>query len=423
MRFPPSKTQSDRASRFGLGLAVACLLASGCSPPTLPPAEPTPSRTAVLLGPTSTPSATTSPAAPASTSTATPRPVPTVSSADHRLGPPGAPVRILVYSDFQSNTAAQGLRVLFQVVDLHPEEVELAFRHYPVVAEFDKDSIAGQAVEAAGRQDLFWEMARLLVDRHAEWSVLPPESFRSWLYEQSSGLGLEPTAFRQDIDGGRYTAYLADAFHQATSAGIPGLPTIFLNGVVLRFSPTALNLESAVRLEILGTRQFPEEPPLTLEPQAGYTVTLETGAGEVVLQLLPDSAPRAVNSFIFLADQGWFDRTNFYRVEPRRLVEMGDPSSTGFGDPGYHLPDELDSGLDFNQPGMVALSSAGPGTGGSRLIITLRPFPEWNGTRTIFGRVIEGLEILEGLPARDPAVDLLAPDPIVIRRVRIAVTR
>jgi peptidyl-prolyl cis-trans isomerase B (cyclophilin B) len=315
------------------------------------------------------------------------------------------------------------LAVVFEVVDRHPGQVELVFRHFPVVAEFDKDSLAGQAAEAAGRQGLFWEMARLLVERHAEWSILPPEGFREWLYEESASLGLDPSEFRSDIDGGRYAAFLAEAFHLASTAGVPGLPTILLNGVPLRLAPTEINLESAVRLDLLASRQFVEEPPFALDPAAGYTVTFETTAGEIVVQLFPASAPRAVNSLVFLAGQGWFDRTTFYRVEPGFLVEAGDPSETGFGDPGYHLPDEIDASLRFDQPGMLALSSAGPGTGGSRFVITLRPVPDWDGTRTIFGRVVEGLDLLVALPSRDPALHLLEPADAVIRRVRIEVTR
>lgn len=417
-------TPTDPGLRpFVAGLAALALALTGCAGAATSPPAPTPSRTAILLGPTSTATATAPHGSPEPPATATPLPLPTVSPEDKRLGAAGAPVQILVYSDFQSGTAAQGLSVLFEVFDRHPDEVELVFRHFPVVAEFDKDSLAGQAAEAAGRQGLFWEMARLLVGKHTDWSVLPPEGFREWLVEQAPGLGLELQAFRDDIDGGRFAAYMAEAFHQATAAGVPGLPTILLNGVPLRLSPTPLNLESAVRLELLAARQFAEEPALDIDPHAGYTAILDTSAGEIVVQLLPASAPRAVNSFVFLAERGWFDRTTFYRVEPGLFVEAGDPSGTGFGDPGYHLPDELDFSVGFDQPGMVALSSAGPGTGGSRLIISLRAIPEWNGTRTIFGRVIEGLDLLQSLPALDPAFDLLEPGAAVIRRVRVQVTR
>jgi len=111
-----------------------------------------------------------------------------------------------------------------------------------------------------------------------------------------------------------------------------------------------------------------------------------------------------------------------FRVEPGALVETGDPSDTGFGDAGYHLPDEIDAAWNFDEAGVVALSSAGPGSGGSRFFITLQPLPLLNGSRTVFGRVVEGLDLLMDLPAREPAIDLLSPDAAIVRRVRIEET-
>ncbi|HMK09388.1 MAG TPA: peptidylprolyl isomerase, partial [Anaerolineales bacterium] len=253
--------------------------------------------------------------------------------------------------------------------------------------------------------------------------VLPPEGFRQWLSEQAPTIGLDPAAFNADLDGGRFAPLMVEAFQEGTAAGLPGVPTVFLDGVPLRVSPTDLNLEAAVRLELLAQQQFSGPPPFTIDPSHGFTAHLETRDGDIVIQLLPQVAPQAVNSFVFLARQGWFDGMTVYRVEPGSVVESGDPSDTGFGDPGYHLPDEIDPTWTFDEAGRVALSSAGPGTGGSRFLITLAPLPLLNGSRTIFGRVVDGLDLLQNVPARDPATDLLSPDPIVIRRVRIEETR
>ena len=332
-------------------------------------------------------------------------------------------MELLVYADFQSPNSALGLADLIEVADRHPEEVQVVFRHFPVLPEYDKDSLAGQAAEAAGRQDLFWEMVRILATRYPEWSVLPPEGFRQWLSEQAAGVGLDPSAFADDLDRGRFAPLMVEAFQEASAAGIPGVPTVFFNGVPLRMSLNPINLELAVRLELLAQDTFEAEPPMAITSSSGYTATLELDEGEVVLQLAPEAAPRAVNSFVFLARAGWFDGMTIFRVEPGTLVETGDPSETGFGDPGYHLPDEIDPAWTFDEAGVVALSSAGPGSGGSRFLITLQPLPLFNGSRTIFGRVIEGLDLLANLPARDPAGDLLTPGAAVVRRVRIEETR
>jgi cyclophilin family peptidyl-prolyl cis-trans isomerase/protein-disulfide isomerase len=410
-------------SAIALSAAVVTLLVAGCTPGAMANGATTPSatRTPIRLGPTSTPAPVrTSPPAPPEEPTSVP--IPPVGSDDWRLGPDGASVELLVYADFQSSNAALGLADLLGVYDRHHEEIQVIFRHFPVLPEFDKDSLAGQAAEAAGRQGLFWEMVRLLASRYPEWSVLPPEGFRQWLSEQALELGLDAAGFAADLDVGRFAPLMVEAFQEASEAGIPGVPTVFLNGVPLRLSLTPLNLESAVRLELLTQRQYDEAPAMEIDPTSGYTATLVLDQGEVVVQLLPQAAPEAVNSFVFLARQGWFDGMTIFRIEPGALVETGDPSDTGFGDAGYHLPDEIDAAWNFDKAGVVALSSAGPGSGGSRFFITLQPLPLLNGSRTVFGRVVEGLDLLMDLPAREPALDMLSSDAVVVRRVRIEET-
>ena len=173
-------------------------------------------------------------------------------------------------------------------------------------------------------------------------------------------------------------------------------------------------MEASVRLELLGQKQFDSPPELELEAGNLYFARLKLNQGTVVLQLLPEYAPRAVANFIFLVQSGWYENSPIYEVIPDRLVEMGDPSGTGYGGPGYTIPDEISPELGFDQPGVVAMSSSGPGTNGSRFFISLAPLPDLNGTRTIFGRVTQGLNLLQNLPARDPLEDLLLqPDGII----------
>jgi cyclophilin family peptidyl-prolyl cis-trans isomerase len=160
-------------------------------------------------------------------------------------------------------------------------------------------------------------------------------------------------------------------------------------------------------------------PLNTLTEGKTYLAHLELNIGDVIIQLYSDPAPLAVNSFIYLANQGWYDNNPIFRVSPGRLVESGDPSGTGFGDQGYHFAVETDPALVFDKPGLVALSSSGPDTNGSRFFITLSALPELDGTRTIFGRVIEGLELLSNLEAREPMEELLTPPQAYIKKITI----
>src|SRR3989304_476516 len=192
--------------------------------------------------------------------------LPEVTGEDWSLGPDTAPVQFLVYSDFQSANGALGLQALLETYDRHPDEIRVVLRHFPVLPQYDKDSLAGQAVEAAGRQGLFWPMARMLAFARDPWAVLPPEGFHEWLEEQAPLVGVDPGQFAADLASGRFAALMLEAFEEATAVGIPGVPTILVNGVPLRLSPTPLHLEFAVRIELLAPRQYMGPPAMTPLP-------------------------------------------------------------------------------------------------------------------------------------------------------------
>jgi cyclophilin family peptidyl-prolyl cis-trans isomerase len=138
----------------------------------------------------------------------------------------------------------------------------------------------------------------------------------------------------------------------------------------------------------------------------------------VDIQLYADTAPVAVNSFVFLARRGWFDGNEIFHVVPGLMVEAGDPTGTGFGTPGYHF-DLEESSRSFDGPGVVGVSSTGPGTNGSQFFVTLAPLPSLDGSRTIMGQVVAGLDHLQALAAREPLSDLLLPAAGVILSVTI----
>jgi cyclophilin family peptidyl-prolyl cis-trans isomerase/protein-disulfide isomerase len=386
-----------------------------------------------------TPTGSGSPAAPSQTlnasftqihsQTATPTEVPTspaqpptLSFADDESwgkGPLDAAVLLVVYSDFQCLHCRRLMPLFMQLVDLHPDELRLIYRHYPQINIHDKASLAGQAAEAAGAQGAFWLMHDALFDRQQEWIHLEPEAFVPWLTAAAEDLGLDQVRFESDLVSSRYEQLMLDAYAEAVALSIPWTPFLLINGRPFTIETTLNNLEQAVRLALLETRTYTEYPPMQIDIQGEYIARLRLSIGEVVIQLLPASAPLAVNSFVFLAGEGWFDGNIFYRVQPGQYVESGDPSALGFGGPGYYFRTEIDPALNFDNPGMIALSSLGPNTNGSRFFITLKPLPELEGTRTIFGRVISGLELLDSLQARDPIDDLLVPAETVIQSVEI----
>ncbi len=161
-------------------------------------------------------------------------------------------------------------------------------------------------------------------------------------------------------------------------------------------------MSAIVKLLQLSKRQFTACPPMTINPQKQYLATLKTDKGDILIQLYPDKAPLAVNSFVFLARHGWFDNIIFHRVISGFVAQTGDPSGTGYGTPGYAFSDEISPDLHFDRAGMVVMANAGPGSNGSQFFITLAATPDLEGKYTIFGKVIQGLDVAQKLTPRDP---------------------
>lgn len=144
------------------------------------------------------------------------------------------------------------------------------------------------------------------------------------------------------------------------------------------------------------------EPPLNIDLSKQYFANMRMATGgEFVIQLYPDKAPKTVNSFIFLACKGYFEGVTFHRVLEGFMAQGGDPTGTGSGGPGYQFENE-DSDLTFDKAGVVAMANAGRDTNGSQFFITFGPTPQLNGDFTIFGQVIEGMDVVNAITRRDP---------------------
>jgi cyclophilin family peptidyl-prolyl cis-trans isomerase len=153
---------------------------------------------------------------------------------------------------------------------------------------------------------------------------------------------------------------------------------------------------------LVGTKQYSAAPPMLIDKTKQYfaTVTMAKGS-EFVIQLYPDKAPITVNSFVFLARQGFFNGVTFHRVIPGFMAQGGDPTGTGSGGPGYQFINE-DNDLKFDKAGVVAMANAGRDTNRSQFFITYGPQAYLNGGYTIFGQVVSGMDVVNGITPRDP---------------------
>jgi cyclophilin family peptidyl-prolyl cis-trans isomerase len=148
--------------------------------------------------------------------------------------------------------------------------------------------------------------------------------------------------------------------------------------------------------------QYDAPPPMTIDESKQYfaTVVMAKG-GEFVIQLYPDKAPITVNNFVFLTREGYYDGVTFHRVLPDFMAQTGDPTGTGGGGPGYIFQNE-DSDLTFDKAGVVAMANGGRDTNGSQFFITFSPQEYLNGGYTIFGQVVEGMDVVMDIRLRDP---------------------
>lgn len=143
-------------------------------------------------------------------------------------------------------------------------------------------------------------------------------------------------------------------------------------------------------------------PEMKIDPEKYYVATLETEHGDIVVELFAERVPTTVNNFVFLAREGFYDETAFHRVIPEFMAQGGDPAGTGSGGPGYTFEDEFDPTLSHDRVGTLSMANSGPNTNGSQFFITFAPTMWLDDRHTVFGRVIDGLDVLRALSPRDP---------------------
>jgi cyclophilin family peptidyl-prolyl cis-trans isomerase len=149
-------------------------------------------------------------------------------------------------------------------------------------------------------------------------------------------------------------------------------------------------------------KQWSTPPKMTIDPSKTYQAVFHTEKGDIAVQLYAEKVPNTVNNFVFLARNGFYDDTIFHRVIADFMAQGGDPTGTGRGGPGYRFADEFHPKLRHNQPGVLSMANAGPNTNGSQFFITHVPTPWLDNKHSVFGQVIEGMDVLFSIPPRDP---------------------
>jgi cyclophilin family peptidyl-prolyl cis-trans isomerase len=182
-------------------------------------------------------------------------------------------------------------------------------------------------------------------------------------------------------------------------------------------------------------KSYNAPPAMSIDPDESYTATFELeGGGEFVVQLFAKEVPRTVNNFVFLSREGFYDGVTFHRVIPGFMAQGGDPTGTGSGGPGYQFEDEFHASRRHDGPGVLSMANAGQNTNGSQFYITFVATPNLDGLNpdgsakncasrgvschAVFGKVIEGMDVVNGITVRDPGTAATPGDAIKTITIR-----
>jgi cyclophilin family peptidyl-prolyl cis-trans isomerase len=152
---------------------------------------------------------------------------------------------------------------------------------------------------------------------------------------------------------------------------------------------------------------------------ANPTATVDTNHGSFQVELFEDRAPETAGNFAKLAESGFYDGVVFHRVIKGFMIQGGDPDGTGRGGPGYTIKDEFHPGARHDARGILSMANAGPDTGGSQFFITLAPTPWLDGKHAVFGRVIDGMDVVDAIGDVETDRGDRPRDEVKIERVAI----
>jgi len=329
-------------------------------------------------------------------------------------------VTFMEYSELQCPFCAQFEPIIVAFQQQYPEDVRIVFRHRPFVETFhDKSILGAQALEAAGKQGKFNEFKNFMFERQAKnpnnpavadlpdgefWAGVSPDQFDEWMAERVPDLGIDAVQFLEDMFSAEIIEKIKQKMDEADSLGISGTPTLLINGSLWPEQQRSVELFSIYTELILGQeKEYDACPPTVIDESKEYSAVITTTKGDIEVDLFADQAPYAVNSFVFLAREGWYDNIGLFVTD--EFAMSGDPTETGFGGSGYIFLDENKEDLNFNEAGMLSTyARLGPGLNTSSFFISRTPLTGQD-NRSIFGKVTSGLDVLNQLTLLQDAAE------------------
>jgi peptidyl-prolyl cis-trans isomerase B (cyclophilin B) len=160
----------------------------------------------------------------------------------------------------------------------------------------------------------------------------------------------------------------------------------------------------------MSKKQWSSPPAIQIDVAKTYLIKMETSKGTIEIELYPEHAPLTVNNFVFLTQNEYYDGVTFHRVIDNFVIQGGDPTGTGRGGPGYKFADETYGNPLRHGTGNISMANSGPNTNGSQFFITHSPQPHLDGKHTVFGKVVEGMDVVNAIEQGDKMITVSASE-------------
>ena len=335
---------------------------------------------------------------------------PEVSGDDWTKGPEDAILTVMEYTDFFCPYCGMAYAELETLIEKYPDDVRLVYRPLPLDSLHPTAPLAAYAAESAGMQGKFWEMYDAIFLNREVLSSLTAEEFTEWLKTTAADIGMDVDQFAADIASEDVINKITTAQQTMFEAGVSSTPTVLVNGRPVGNWQSAY-LSNFIEVMKAEKDMVTECPPFVIDQDKEYTATITTEKGDLVLELYPEAAPLAVNSFVYLAREGFYNDVTFHRVYHNFMAQTGDPTGTGWSGAGYQYREEVVPELTYDEAYMVGVARGqAEGSSGSQFFITYVPYPSLNGGYTIFGKLIDGIDVFEQITERDADNNPDAPE-------------
>ena len=329
--------------------------------------------------------------------------VPAVTDEDLSYGPADAKYTFITYSNFTCSHCASLEPILEALQSLFPEDVRVAFRY---VATSENSYLAAQAVEAANIQGKFYEMKDVLFENQATWYYFTIDEFHTWLDEQATAFGMDVDQFNTDMEDEETKAKIDHSRETVNEIGITGTPTLYVNNRQYHQSRSLALFAILINLMENSDRMLGTCPSIDTDFSGDLQAVISTTKGDIIVDLYEDKAPYTVAYFKYLVENGWYENNDVFVATSEYMIS-GDPTNTQYGNPGFSFYNESSDQTLDEEGLLVSFNMLGVGYNTGMFMITKGTVTgyEFPYGYSVFGKVIEGMDVLNTIEDRSFSLD------------------